>query len=100
MKAKFEKLLNNVLHQHKNNNMQVFMALTIGACVGAVAGILLAPTSGKKLRDRLCGSCSAIKNETEELVEETKEKVTRKKPKSDIKKIIEEAHTPDSKKEE
>ncbi len=50
----------------KNNFLGIFTALMVGLSAGFIAGVLLAPKSGKETRKQ-------IKEKSEELIEKSKE---------------------------
>ena len=96
---KIEKLLKSALpHRSLGSGTTVF-ALVTGLAVGAVLGILFAQESGedvrKKLLDagrKLAGIESEDEAETDDHQDNVHHEVVAKKPKSDIKSLIHEAH--------
>lgn len=49
--------------------------LLIGAAIGAMAGILLAPKSGKETRDDIVAKATDAQEKTQEILEQTRERV-------------------------
>ena len=92
---KYEKLMANIFAQNSQNRNLVSIAVITGLAVGAVLGVLFAPESGddvrKSMRNRIMGS-----EPSEQSLAENEEQrpipSTTKKPKSDIKELIHEAH--------
>ncbi|TDQ11845.1 YtxH domain-containing protein [Pedobacter metabolipauper] len=72
------------------------IALLAGLAVGAVVGVLFAPESGesarKKIKDAANGLLGNSVEEPEETEPEHQDTVSYKKPKSDIKSLIHDAH--------
>ncbi|MHA4895331.1 YtxH domain-containing protein [Pedobacter sp. PWIIR3] len=108
---KFKKLAASII-AHKNNNGEVAVAVIAGLAIGAALAVLLAPERGEDFREGIAGKArgfgSNLRDELaslkkrisgEEVEEETVEEIphyqqtTVKKPKSDIKDLIHEAHT-------
>ncbi|MGY4385001.1 gas vesicle protein [Pedobacter sp. UYP24] len=109
---KFRKLAASILAQ-KNNNTEVAVALIAGLAVGAALGVLLAPERGEDVREGIAGKAKglratlrdeflSLKNKflgIEEVEEEIAHEVphynqtNHKKPKSDIRELIHEAHS-------
>ncbi|RZK75907.1 MAG: YtxH domain-containing protein [Pedobacter sp.] len=94
----YKKIIANTLCSRSSNNSQVIAAALIGVAVGAVFSVLFAPESGSDIRSRIAnkikGFDSAEADEPEEYTEPSY--VTHaapKKPKSDIKDLIHEAHS-------
>ena len=109
---KYKKLVANIFAQNAKNNAQVGFALVAGLAVGAALAILFAPESGTdtrrgisnrarnlgedakdlygSLRSRLVGSSDAPEADDREVQPVSRSNV--KKPKSDIKELIHEAH--------
>lgn len=95
MIMKYEKLMANIFAHNAKNNTTVAIAVIAGLAVGAVLGILFAPESGadvrKNVRNRITGS-----DPSEQSLAEYEEQQlipgTAKRPKSDIKQLIHEAH--------
>jgi gas vesicle protein len=59
------------------NNMQskdFLVGATIGGLLGTVAALLVAPKSGKKLRQDLCDFCYDVKEKTQDLTEQVSQK--------------------------
>jgi len=96
---KIEKLLKSALPQRSSGSGISVFALVTGLAVGAVLGVLFAQESGedvrKKLVDaakKLAGIESQEEEEQDDQQENTQHEVVAKKPKSDIKSLIHEAH--------
>jgi len=107
---KYERIMANIFAQNAKNNSNAAFALVAGLAVGAVLGVLFAPKSGSDVRkgvsnkakdfggsarDLFASLRSKITGEYEEaeqLVEEQPAPRPAKKPKSDIKELIHEAH--------
>lgn len=53
-------------------------ALTVGAAMGAVAGVLLAPRSGKETRDRIMQKTSRSIDDKKEKIENARDKTQEK----------------------
>lgn len=109
---KYTKLLSKIFDNRSNNNGQVAVALVAGLAAGAILSILFAPDSGAnvrrgiadqarglgngirdgygRLRDRVVGQQELDEPIATEMPHYT-HKVT-KRPKSDIKDIVHEAH--------
>jgi gas vesicle protein len=58
-----------------NNTTKVLVAGILGVAAGATAGILLAPEKGKKTRKLIVRKVEDLKENVEEMVEESKEYV-------------------------
>jgi gas vesicle protein len=58
-----------------NDTGKIVLAAAAGIAVGALAGILLAPASGKETREKLMGKASDIKDKAEDAVKGAKESV-------------------------
>jgi len=95
MIMKYEKLMANIFARNSTNNTTVAIAVIAGLAVGAVLGVLFAPESGddvrKSLRNRITGS-DPSEQSLAEYEEQQLTPATVKKPKSDIKELIHEAH--------
>lgn len=110
---KYGKLIKRILAHRSANKAQVAVALVAGLVAGAVISILFAPDSGVGTRGKIASgakklSCGfqdqygALKDKvfgtavTEEETLEEKAPIVKnkpaKKPKSDVKEIIEQAH--------
>jgi gas vesicle protein len=93
-----EKLVKALFASGSGNKTESIIALVGGLAAGAVLGVLFAPASGKAARTKLADSFKklvgiAIEEEEEpEAVETPQRKQIKKKPKSDIKDILHEAH--------
>jgi gas vesicle protein len=94
---KIEKLFKSALSHNSSGTGPAAFALVAGLAIGAALGVLFAPENGgdfrKKIADGARKLIGAYEEEVEEIVEEveTHEPVA-KKPKSDIKSLIREAH--------
>lgn len=75
------------LERKSNLRKKVAIGTTIGVAVGAVAGVMLAPKTGKETRDDLAKNIQELPDKTKELFNETQELVGEVKEK-----IIEKAH--------
>jgi len=95
MIMKYEKLMANIFARNSKNNTTVAIAVIAGLAVGAVLGVLFAPESGadvrKSVRNRITGSDHPEQSFAEH-EEEPATHSTAKRPKSDIKELIHEAH--------
>ncbi len=109
---KFKKLAASILAQ-KNNNTQVAVAVIAGLAVGAALAVLLAPERGEDVREGIAGKAKGLRSTLrdefaalikkitgeQEVEEETANEVPHykptivKKPKSDIRELIHEAHS-------
>jgi gas vesicle protein len=58
-----------------NDNAKVLLAAIAGAAVGIVAGILIAPASGKETLEDLNKKADALKKDMEELSEKSKKSI-------------------------
>lgn len=80
--------------KHRSSDAPVLIALLAGMAAGAALGILFAPEGGRKLRSRICDWVDRGHDETEQ--EQTEfihhSAVNQKKPKSDIRSLIHQAH--------
>lgn len=92
----YKKIVADTFRIKSNNNSQIAAAVLIGVAVGAALSVLFAPESGEDVRSRIA---NRFRNQTDELLEEDEyvepDYVTHKapkKPKSDIKDLIHEAH--------
>ena len=110
---KYKKLIANIFAQRDNNNAQVAVALVAGLAVGAALAILFAPESGSHVREGISDRTKGLREnfkdgyaslrgklfgETEEEEQVAPEvphynRTAPKRPKSDIKDLIHEAHT-------
>ncbi|MBU1487343.1 YtxH domain-containing protein [bacterium] len=78
--------------EEKDSRISLIFAFMAGAACGAVAGILLAPYSGKESRKKIGKAAEKIKGKGEELIHEIKDKVGAviEKQKEKIEGLIEE----------
>jgi gas vesicle protein len=95
---KIEKLLKSALPHKSSGTGPAAFALIAGLAVGAVLGVLFAPDNGGDLRKKIVDGAKKLAGlQVEEEGEEQEEQVEKhepvaKKPKSDIKSLIHEAH--------
>ncbi|WP_316789737.1 YtxH domain-containing protein [Pedobacter frigoris] len=82
--------------RQKSDGIAPVVALIGGLAVGAVLGVLFAPASGKEARDKIRDTALRFRgnvSDDDEVVEEDLHPpVAHKRPKSDIKSIIHDAH--------
>lgn len=71
-----------IMSEHENNLGNLFAGVLIGGALGALAGILFAPKSGKELRSDIKEKGSKVFKDTKEIYDDTSLKA---------KEIIEEA---------
>lgn len=96
---KNDKLIKAILAPSSGARTPALLALGAGLAAGAILGILLAPDSGNSLRTKICDSVKGLfgGNADEEEVEAAaapqQAASNRKKPKSDIRTILHDAHT-------
>ncbi|RZM25782.1 MAG: YtxH domain-containing protein [Pedobacter sp.] len=107
----YEKLMASVLARNTSNNSKVSIALIAGLAVGAALGVLFAPKSGASVRKSIGdqanllgdGACNLYTSLRDRISGEHEPEVSTsedehiahavgKKPKSDIKGLIHEAH--------
>ncbi|MDN4166492.1 YtxH domain-containing protein [Cytophagales bacterium LB-30] len=55
-----------------NSTVKTLLGVTIGAAAGFVAGMLLAPDSGKKTRQRIVDKAKGMKDEANQVVHRAK----------------------------
>jgi gas vesicle protein len=94
---KTRKFVDSLLSSGESNRTAAIAALIGGLAAGAVLGILFAPKSGKAAREKLCDALTGLfGNRTEEETAAPEHHVGHqhhtKRPKSDIKEIIQHAH--------
>ncbi|MFD2286092.1 hypothetical protein GJU39_02000 [Pedobacter petrophilus] len=110
---KYRKLIGKYLVHKSNNNAQIALALVAGLAAGAIVSVLFAPDSGAGTREKIAGGAKTLRYGFKDKYNLLKEKVFGveaieedivehevphfkqkpvKKPKSDIKEIIEHAH--------
>jgi len=92
---KNEKLIRAFFTSGSRNTTESIIALVGGLAAGAVIGILFAPGSGKAVRSKIVDSLKGLAGIVEEepaVAEAPQKKAITKKPKSDIKALIHEAH--------
>ena len=56
-----------------NDTGKIVLAAAAGIAVGALAGVLLAPASGKETREKLMGKASDLKDKAEDAIVNAKE---------------------------
>jgi len=110
---KYRKLIGKYLDHRSNNNAQVALALVAGLAAGAIVSVLFAPDSGAGTRGKIAGGAKNLRYGFQDKYNLLKEKVfgveaieedivehevphfkqtIQKKPKSDIKELLENAH--------
>ncbi len=110
---KYRKLIGKYLEHKSTNNAQVALALVAGLAAGAIVSILFAPDSGAGTRGKIAGGAKNLRYGFKDKYNLLKEKVfgveaieedivehevphfkhkVQKKPKSDLKEILEQAH--------
>ena len=92
---KNEKLIRALFTSGSRNTTESIVALVGGLAAGAVIGILFAPGSGKAVRGKIADNLKeliGLADEGSAVIEAPQIKPITKKPKSDIKAIIHEAH--------
>lgn len=92
---KNQKLIKALFASGSSTKTESIIALAGGLAVGAIIGVLFAPNSGKAVRTKIVDSFKELIGIAEEepaAVEAPQKKVAVKKPKSDIKALIHEAH--------
>lgn len=107
---KFRKILKNVLHEDTGASTKVAAAVIAGLAVGAAVAILLAPESGNETRKLIGKSGKKFTDQLKDVVSDLKQTFFNveesdqvelladhdqhpvKRPKSDIKELIHEAH--------
>jgi gas vesicle protein len=55
-----------------NNNAKVFLAAVAGAALGVIAGILIAPASGKETLDDISKKANDLKGDLDDLAKKSK----------------------------
>jgi gas vesicle protein len=96
---KNDKLIKAFLAPSSGTRTPSLIALGAGLAAGAILGILFAPNSGSALRTKICDSFKglfgevAAEEEAEPEASRQHNQPTRKKPKSDIRTILHDAHT-------
>jgi gas vesicle protein len=68
MNAEFEDLREYVEHDNNNKNTKLLAGLLIGLGVGVLAGLLLAPRSGKDTLKRVAHSSDDLRNQLTDLI--------------------------------
>lgn len=110
---KYRKLIGKYVAHKSTNNAQVALALVAGLAAGAIVSILFAPDSGSGTRGKIASGAKNLRYGFQDKYNLLKEKVfgveaiendivehevphykhaVTKKPKSDIKEILEHAH--------
>jgi gas vesicle protein len=94
---KTRKFVDSLLSSGESSRTAAIAALIGGLAAGAALGILFAPKSGKAAREKLCDSLTALfgdKTEEETAAPEhhASHQHHTKRPKSDIREIIQHAH--------
>jgi len=111
---KYKNLVADAFAQKSNRDINVAISLIAGIAVGAALAVLFTPISGKDLRKGIAEKAEELGDESLNFYASWKEKVadknqeteneqdneeqslaqdTQKKPKSDIKELIHQAHT-------
>ncbi|WP_129715240.1 YtxH domain-containing protein [Pedobacter sp. SYP-B3415] len=115
---KYRKLFAKAFERNSGNDAAVATALVAGLAVGAVLAVLFAPDSGRNTRRKIGEQGGSLTDAIKDLTNSLKTKITgaaeqaeeavsnnevphytkqtQKKPKSDIKEIIHEAHAGDN----
>lgn len=60
-------------HETGSNHRSTFLPLLLGAAAGAAAGFLLAPTSGRELRERITEGADKARKDVTDLAQRTSE---------------------------
>lgn len=110
---KYRKLIGKYLDHKSNNNSQIALALVAGLAAGAIVSILFAPDSGAGTREKIAGGAKNLRYGFQDKYNLLKEKVfgveaieedivehevphfkhkVEKKPKSDIRTLMDNAH--------
>jgi gas vesicle protein len=96
---KNDKLIKALLAPSSGVRTPSLIALGAGLAAGAILGILLAPNSGSALRTKISDSVKGLfggdttQEEAEPEVTRQPSQINRKKPKSDIRTILHDAHS-------
>jgi gas vesicle protein len=93
---KNEKLIRAIFASGSSNRTEAIIALAGGLAAGAIIGVLFAPSSGKAARstivDRFKSLIGIEEEQEQEVATAPQRRVMAKKPKSDIKSLIHDAH--------
>ncbi|WP_169304354.1 YtxH domain-containing protein [Pedobacter frigoris] len=94
---KTKKIFESILTPASSGRTTAITLLIGGLAVGAAIGVLFTTKKGKEVRQKICDSFSSLfdhqqTNECSEPASHPKENHARKRPKSDIKNIIHNAH--------
>lgn len=95
---KTKKIIESLFTQRSSNRTTALTLLAGGLAVGAAVGLLFATKKGKMVRQKICDTVSNLfdhqnSNECPEPVSDPRDHYAGKRPKSDIKDIIHNAHT-------
>ena len=109
---KYRKLIGKYLEHKSDNNAQIALALVAGLAAGAIVSVLFAPDSGAGTREKIAGGAKNLRYGFKDKYNLLKEKVfgveaieedivehevphfkhkLEKKPKSDVKELLENA---------
>lgn len=86
---KYKDIIADILAQRSANNGKVAIAVIAGLAIGAAIGVLFAPEKGENLRKGICDKANTAEEEEPAYIHHA----APKKPKSDIKELIHDAHT-------
>ena len=94
---KTKKIFESILTPVSSGRTTAITVLIGGLAVGAAIGVLFATKRGKEVRQKICDTITSLidhqkTNECSEPVAHPKDHYAGKKPKSDIKNIIHNAH--------
>lgn len=68
-------MFNQKRENEMKNSVSVFLGFAAGATIGVIAGILMAPDSGKKTRENLANKVSQVKDDLNESVKKGMDKL-------------------------
>ena len=94
---KTKKIIESLLTPKSSDRTTALAILMGGLAVGAAVGLLFATKKGKAIRQKICDTVGNLfdhqkGNESSEPVSHSRDHYTGKRPKSDIKNIIHDAH--------